>query len=152
MKARDILAVLFFVLTIYSFAGGTLLGVVNYPSWISVNPADFAALHQTVNRSITIFYVPFFFLCVLLNIVLIWFHPRAMSTVWVVVAATLNLFIWIVTVTLAIPIHKQLDHAKSIELIDRLIFYHVCLRVIPGLVLVLISGVLLYQVIKESPA
>lgn len=152
MKARDILAVLFFVLTIYSFAGGTLLGVVNYPSWRSVNPADFPALHQTVNRSITIFYVPFFFLCVLLNIVLIWFHPRAMSTVWVVVAATLNLFIWIVTVTLAIPIHKQLDHAKSIELIDRLIFYHVYLRVIPGLVLVLISGVLLYQVIKKSSA
>jgi hypothetical protein len=75
-----------------------------------------------------------------------------MSTVWVAVAATLNLFIWIVTVTLAIPIHKQLDHAKSIELIDRLIFYHVYLRVIPGLVLVLISGILLYQVIRRSSA
>ena len=152
MKARDFLAVLFFVLTIYSFAGGTLLGVVNYPSWRSVNPSDFPVLHQMVNSSISIFYVPFFFLCVLVNIVLIWFHPRAMSTVWVAVAATLNLFIWIVTVTLAIPIHKQLNHAKSIELIDRLIFYHVYLRVVPGLVLVLISGALLYQVIRRSSA
>jgi len=33
VKTRDILAVLFFVLTIYSFAGGTLLGIVNYPTW-----------------------------------------------------------------------------------------------------------------------
>ena len=60
-----------------------------------------------------------------LNILLVWFHPPAMSTVWVAVAAILNLFIWIVTVTLAIPSHKQLDHNKSVELIDKLIFYHV---------------------------
>jgi len=75
-----------------------------------------------------------------------------MSTAWVAIAATLNLFIWIVTVTLAIPIHKQLDHAKSITLIDKLIFYHVYLRIIPGLILMLITGVLLYQVVRASPA
>jgi len=125
MKARDVLAVLFFVLTIYSFAGGTLLGAVNYPTWRSLNPAEFPRLHQAVNRPITLFYVTFFFLCVVLTILLVWFHPPAMSTVWVAVAAILNLFIWIVTVTLAIPIHKQLDHNKSVELIDKLIFYHV---------------------------
>jgi len=60
MKARDVLAVLFFVLTIYSFAGGTLLGAVNYPTWRSLNPAEFPRLHQAVNRPITLFYVPFF--------------------------------------------------------------------------------------------
>jgi hypothetical protein len=152
MKARDILAVLFFVLTIYSFAGGTLLGVVNYPTWRSLNAPEFPGLHQAVNKSITIYYVPFFSLCVLLNILLVWFHPPAMSTAWVAIAATLNLFIWIVTVTLAIPIHKQLDHAKSVTLIDKLIFYHVYLRIIPGLILMLITGVLLYQVVRASPA
>jgi hypothetical protein len=152
MKTRDILAVLFFVLTIYSFAGGTLLGIVNYPTWRSFGATEFPAIHQAVNTSITIFYVPFFFLCVLINILLIWFHPPAMSTVWVGVTAALNLFIWIVTVTLAIPIHKQLDHAKSVELIDKLIFYHVYLRVIPGLALMLVTGVLLYQVVRASSA
>lgn len=151
MKARDVLAVLFFVLTIYSFAGGTLLGVVNYPTWRSLNPAEFPALHQVVNHSIDIYYVPFFVLCVLVNILLIWFHPPAMSTAGVVIAAALNLSIWIVTVTLAIPIHQQLDHAKSVQLIDSLIFYHVYLRVIPGLVLILITAGLLYQVVKSSP-
>ena len=62
MKIRDILAVLSFVLTIYSFTGGTLLGIVNYPRWRSFNPTDFPAIHQAVNKQITIFYVPFFFL------------------------------------------------------------------------------------------
>src|SRR5215469_11581432 len=63
MKACDVLAVLFFVLIIFSFAGGTLLGAVNYPTWRSLNPAEFPRLHQAVNRPITLFYVPFFFLC-----------------------------------------------------------------------------------------
>jgi phosphate starvation-inducible membrane PsiE len=75
-----------------------------------------------------------------------------MSTLWVGVTAALNLFIWIVTVTLAIPIHKQLDDAKSVELIDKLIIYHVYLRVIPGLILMLITGVMLYQVVRASSA
>jgi phosphate starvation-inducible membrane PsiE len=152
MKISDILAALFFVLTIYSFAGGTLLGIVNYPTWRSFNATEFPAIHQAVNRPITIFFVPFFSLCVLVNILLIWFHPPAMSTLWVGVAAALNLFIWIVTVTLAIPIHKQLDHAKSVELIDKLVIYHVYLRVIPGLILMLITGVMLYQVVRASSA
>jgi len=73
-----------------------------------------------------------------------------MSTAWVAVAAILNLFIWIVTVTLAAPIHKQLDHNKSVELIDKLIFYHVYLRVVPGLILVLVTGILLYQLVRVS--
>lgn len=150
MKAPEVLAVLFFILTIYSFAGGTLLGVVNYPTWRSFNPADFPALHQAVNRPIKIYYVPFFSLCVVLNILLVWFHPPAMSTAWVAAAAILNVLIWIVTVALAIPIHKQLDHAKSVELIDKLIFYHVYLRVVPGLILMLITAVLLYDVIRAS--
>jgi hypothetical protein len=152
MKARDILAVLFFVLTIYSFAGGTLLGVVNYPSWRRLNPVEFPGIHQLVNNSVTIFYVPFFFLCVLVNVMLIWFHPPAMSTAGIAIAAALNIFIWIVTVTLAIPIHKQLDHAKSVELIERLIFYHLYLRVIPGLILMFVTAVLLYQLVKASSA
>jgi phosphate starvation-inducible membrane PsiE len=152
MKTRDILAVLFFVLTIYSFAGGTLLGIVNYPTWRSFNATEFPAIHHAVNKPIMIFFVPFFSLCVLVNILLIWFHPPAMSTLWVGVTAALNLFIWIVTVTLAIPIHKQLDDAKSVELIDKLIIYHVYLRVIPGLILMLITGVMLYQVVRASSA
>jgi phosphate starvation-inducible membrane PsiE len=152
VKTRNILAVLFFVLTIYSFAGGTLLGIVNYPTWRSFNATEFPAVHQAVNKPITVFFVPFFSLCVLVNILLIWFHPPAMSTLWVGVTAALNLFIWTVTVTLAIPIHKQLDHAKSVELIDKLIVYHLYLRVIPGLMLMLITGVLLYQVVRASSA
>jgi uncharacterized BrkB/YihY/UPF0761 family membrane protein len=147
---RNILAVLFFVLTIYSFAGGTLLGIVNYPTWRNFNAAEFPAIHQAVDRTINIFYVPFVLLSVLANILLIWIRPPAMSKLWVAVAAGLNVFIWVVSVTLAIPIQMQLDHAKSGELIDKLIMVHFYLRVVPGLLLMLVCAFLLYQLAKAA--
>ena len=63
----------------------------------------------------------------------------------VVIAAVLNLLIWIITAGLAIPIHKQLDQAKSAELIDRLVAVHVYLRLIPGLILMVVLAAMMYQ-------
>jgi len=77
--------------------------------------------------------------------VLIWFHDPAVSTTLIAVAAVLNLFVWIITATFAIPIHKQLDEAKSVELIDRLVWVHLYLRVIPGFIVMIITGVMMWQ-------
>jgi hypothetical protein len=59
-------------------------------------------------------------------------YPPAISTMLGVIAAVLNLFIWVITATLAIPIHKQLDQVKSTELIGRLVKGHLYLRLFPG--------------------
>ncbi len=150
MKIRNIVAALFFTLSIYSFAGGALLGLVNYPTWKLLNPAEFPAFHQAVDKPIGIFFIPFYFLFIVVSVVLIWFHPPAMSRSWIVVSAVLNLFIWIVTVTMAIPIHKQLDHGYSAALIDRLVMVHVYLRVIPGVFATFVAVILLYQVLRAA--
>src|SRR5713101_5442927 len=120
MRIRELLTILYFFLTIYSFSGGAVHGIANYSAWKLIGAEDFPAVHKYVNRRIFLVYVPLFLLSVLVNIVLIWFHPPAVSTTLVVIAAVLNLFIWIITVTQAIPIHKQLDRAKSADLIDSL--------------------------------
>ena len=150
MNIRNVLAILYFVLTIYAFSGGLVHGVANYPSWKLVSAEDFPTVHKYVNSRIFMVYVPFFFLSVVVNIFLIWFHPPALSTMLVVIAAILNLFIWVLTATVAIPIHKQLDRAKSIELIDRLIKAHLCLRLIPGSLLMIVTALMMYQVLSAT--
>jgi hypothetical protein len=150
MQIRELLTVLWFFLTIYSFGGGAVHGIANYSAWKFIGPEDFPAVHQYISRRIFLVYVPFFFLSVVVNIVLIWFHHPAVSTTLVVVAAVLNLFIWIVTATLAIPIHKQLDRARSAELVDRLVAIHLYLRLIPGVILMIVTAAMMHQMFRMA--
>ena len=68
----------------------------------------------------------------------------------VVIAAVLNLFIWVITATLAIPIQKQLDQAKSTELIGRLVGAIRYLRVIPGFLVMIVTALMMYQVLSAA--
>jgi hypothetical protein len=150
MQMRELLTILYFFLTVYSFSGGAVHGLANYSAWKLIGAEDFPAVHQYINRRIFVVYVPFFFLNVLVNIALIWFHHPAVSTTLVEISAGLNLFIWIVTATLAIPTHKQLDRAKSAKLIDRLVAVHLYLRLIPGLIVMIITAAMMYQAFKVA--
>jgi hypothetical protein len=150
MQIGNILTVAYFVLVVYAFSGGLLLGITDYPLWKLISAEDFPAFHRSYVRRTSIFYVPFVFLGVLVNVVLIWFHHPAMSTPLIGIATVLYLFIVVVTATLVIPIHKQLDQAKSVELIDRIVSYHLYLRVIPGLIKMVAVIILLHQVVSAS--
>ena len=61
MNMRNVLTIVYFVLTIYSFSGGLVHGVANYPSWKLISAEDFPVVHKYVNRRILAVYVPFFF-------------------------------------------------------------------------------------------
>jgi hypothetical protein len=150
MRLRELMTILYFFLTIYSFSAGAVQGIANYSAWKLIGAEDFPAVHQYISRRIVLVYVPFFFLSVIVNIVLIWFHHPAVSTALVVIAAVLNLFVWIITATIAIPIHKQLDRAKSVELIDRLVAVHLYLRLIPGIIVMIITAAMMYQTFRTS--
>jgi hypothetical protein len=150
MKIRECLTILYFFLTIYSFSAGAVQGIANYSAWKLIGAEDFPAVHQYISRRILRVYVPFFFLSVMANIVLIWFHHPAVSTTLIVIAAVVNLFIWIITATQAIPIHKQLDRAKSFKLIDRLVAVHLYLRLIPGVIVMIITAAMMYQTFRTS--
>jgi len=150
MNMRNVLTIVYFVLTIYSFSGGLVHGVANYSSWKLISAEDFPVVHKHVSRRILAVLVPFFFLSVVANILLIWFHPPEISTMLVVIAAVLNLFIWVITASLAIPIQKQLDQAKSTELIGRLVGVIRYLRVIPGFLVMIVTALMMYQVLGAA--
>ncbi len=150
MAAREILAVAFFFLVIYAFSGGVLLGVLGYPDWKLIGAEEFPGFHRSYFKRTSILYVPFVFLSVVVNIVLIWFHPPAISTPWIVITAALQVFISVVTSMMVIPIHMKLNEAKSTELIDRVVKYHLYLRMIPGVMTMIFTIVMLYQVVSGS--
>jgi hypothetical protein len=51
-----------------------------------------------------------------------------------------------------VPIHKKLDKAKSIELIDRLLNYDIYMGSgIPASIKMIATIVMLYQVVSASP-
>jgi hypothetical protein len=150
MNMRNVLTVVYFVLAIYSFSGGLVNGVANFSSWKLISAEDFPVVHKYVTKRILAVYVPFFFLSIPVNILLIWFHPPAISTMLVVIAAVLNLFIWVITATLAIPIQKQLDQVKSTELIGRLVGVIRYLRLIPGSLVMIVTALMMYQVLGAA--
>jgi nitrogen fixation/metabolism regulation signal transduction histidine kinase len=150
MRMPELLTVLYFFLTICSFSGGAVQGIANYSAWKHIGAEDFPTVHRLISRRILLVYVPLFFLSVMVNIVLIWCHHPAVSTSLVVISAILNIFVWIITATLAIPIHKRLDRAKSAELIDRLVAVHLYLRVIPGVIVMIITAAMMYQTFRTS--
>jgi len=150
MDIRNILTVAYFVLAIYGFGGGVMSGVVYYPSWKLVSAEDLPAVHRSVVSRVITYYVPFALLAAPVNILLIWFHHPAMSTPLIVLTAALHLFISVVSLTLFGPIHKQLDKAKSVELIDRIVMYDRYFRDIPGCIIMTATIVMLYQVVSAS--
>ena len=150
MDIRNIVTVAYFVLAIYGFGGGVMSGVVYYPSWKLVSAEDLPAVHKYVVSHFTYYFLPFVFLLVLVNILLISFHHPAMSTPLIVITAALHLFILVVSLTLFLPIHNQLDKAKSVELIDRLIAYDRYLRDFPGCIIMAATIIMLYQVVRVS--
>ena len=123
MKFKNILTVFYFIFNIYAFGGGVMQGVMqgvmNYPAWKLVGAAEFPAFHQSVDSRIFFFFVSVFFLSLLISFLMIWFGHPAISRKLLLIFALINLWIFLITVTLAIPIHVQLAEAKSIELIDK---------------------------------
>ncbi len=150
MTIEDFLTVAYFVLAIYTFGGGVVSGVVYYPSWKFVGAEELPVVHKYVVGHFIYYFLPFVFLAVLVNILLIWFHHPAMSTPLIVITAALHLFILVVSVILFRPIHNQLDKAKSLELIERLIAYDRYLRDFPGCIIMAATIVMLYQMVRVS--
>jgi hypothetical protein len=151
MEIRNILTVAYFVLANYTFGGGVMSTLVYYKSWKLVGAEDFSAVHKSVSDRIIPYFVPFLVLLVVVNTLLIWFHHPAISTSLIVLTAAVNLFIVVVRLTVFLPIHKQLDKAKSIELIDRLLKYDRYLGIgLPASIKMIATIVMLYQVVSAS--
>jgi hypothetical protein len=151
MEIRSIVTVAYFVLSIYMYGGGVMSTLCYYQSWKLVGENEFAAVHTSVSGRILTWYAPVLPLMVLANVLLIWFHHPAISMWLIILTAAINLLIVVARFALFVPIHRKLDKAKSMELIDRLMKYDIYMGSgIPAAIKTIATIVMLYQVVSVS--
>jgi hypothetical protein len=151
MEIRSIVTVAYFVLSIYMYGGGVMSTLCYYQSWKLVGEREFAAVHASVSSRILSWYAPVLPLLVLANVLLIWFHHPAISMWLIILTAVMNLLIVVIRFALFVPIHRKLDKAKSMELIDRLLKYDIYLGSgIPASIKMIATIVMLYQVASAT--
>jgi hypothetical protein len=151
MEIRSIVTVAYFVLAIYMYGGGVMSTLCYYQSWKLVGEREFAAVHASVSRRILSLYAPVLPLLVLANVLLIWFHHPAISMWLIILTAAIHLLIVVIRFAVFVPIHRKLDKAKSMELIDRLLKYDIYLGIgIPASIKMIATIVMLYQVASFS--
>ena len=149
MEIRNIVTVAYFVLAIYMYGGGVMSTLVYYQSWRLVGEKEFAAVHSSVTRRNLPYFGPVIVLLVLINMLLIWFHHSAISMWLIVLTAAIHLLMVVSRFAVFVPIHKKLDQAKSMELIDKLLKYDVYLGSgIPASIKMIATIVMLYQVVS----
>ena len=152
MEIRNVLTVAYFVLSIYMYGGGVMSTLVYYESWKLVGEEEFAAVHSSVTSRMLPRFGFVLALLVLVNTSLIWLHNPAISTWLIVLTAAIHLLMVVIRFAVFVPIHKKLDKAKSIELIDMLLKYDIYMGSgIPASIKMIATIVMLYQVVSASP-
>ena len=151
MEMRNILTVAYFVLAIYMYGAGVMSTLCYYQSWRLVGEKEFAAVHSSVSSRILPWFGPVLPLLVLANVLLIWFHHPAISMWLIILTAAIHLLMVVIRFEVFVPIHRRLDKAKSMELINRLMKYDIYLGSgIPASIKMIATIVMLYQVVSAS--
>ena len=120
-----------FALVFYGTGAAFIESFVNYASWHLIGPDQFIAYHQFISPRVLTFLVAPLLLGTAFTILMFWSRPAAIP-VWAVRAAVAaQAVVWISTVTIQVPIQRQLNHGLSVDLIARLIQTNFWLRRIP---------------------
>ena len=122
-----------------SFGGGVMQGAVNYPAWSKIGAAEFPAFHADAERRLLPNFVVPFFLTLVPTVALVFVRPAAVPLGWVLAALVLNLAIMATTVGIAVPLQHRLGQGMDAAVLQRLIRVDRLLRLLPGLLLVLLT-------------
>ncbi len=149
-KISSIVFSIYMLLSFYIFGGGIVNSLVAYRTWRWVGAEEFPKFHQVDSALIIPFFVMFYFLSFIPQILLFWFRPIAVPKWMVFIALLFNLVTLISTIAIQIPIQTKLDQAFSPELIEKLISTDLLYRRIPMLFLAITNFAMLYRVVKRS--
>ena len=121
-----------FAFIFYGMGAAFMESFVNYPSWKLIGPGEFLTYHHFVGpRIIGYLVAPLVFGTVLTGL-LLWFRPQQIPAWPLWTAFGLQMFVWVATVTVQIPIQIELGNTGlSIPAIDKLLWTNFWLRRIP---------------------
>jgi len=149
-KISSIVFSVYILLAFYVFGGGIVNSLVSYRTWRWVGANEFPKFHQIDSSLIIPFFVIFFFISFVPQILLFWFRPSIIPKWLVWLALLFNLITLISTIAIQIPIQVELDKRFSLELIERLISTDMIYRRIPVFLLAATNFVMLYKVVTHS--
>lgn len=149
-KISSIVFSVYILLAFYVFGGGIVNSLVSYRTWRWVGANEFPKFHQIDSSLIIPFFVIFFFISFIPQILLFWFRPSIIPKWLVWLALLFNLITLISTIAIQIPIQVELDKRFSLELIERLISTDMIYRRIPMFLLAATNFVMLYKVVTHS--
>jgi hypothetical protein len=120
-KASVWLFLLTFALVFYGMGAASVESFVNYPTWPLIGANEFRVYHRALSPLIIGHMVIPMLVTTVLTILLLWFRPATIPGWMVWLAIGLQLFVWVSTVTIQLPIQGQLSaDGLSVPLIDRL--------------------------------
>ncbi len=121
-----------FAVVFYGMGAAFIESFVNYPSWKLIGPDDFLTYHRAVSPLIVGYLVAPLVFGTFLTGLLFWFRPPSIPAWAIWTAFGLQIFVWISTVTIQIPIQIQLSSTGlSLPAIDKLLVTNFWLRRIP---------------------
>ncbi len=139
----------YFLSVIFLCGSDIVLGRIGYTTWELVGANEFPLFHRAIVSN-TFKFIPYWNVGVLFSIIMIWIHPRSISKLLVILVALILIWEGIATITLTIPIHKQLDISKSQVLLDELIHLDFYARMIPCITCLVLLGIMLFQLTKGN--
>jgi hypothetical protein len=141
---------IYIAISFYVFGGGIVNSMVAYRTWRMVGPAEFPAFHHVDSKFIFPFFVAFFFISFIPQILLFWFRPIVIPKWMVLFALIFNLITLVSTISIQIPIQMRLEEAFSLQLINKLINSDLIFRRIPMLLLAVVNFAMLYKVVRRA--
>ncbi len=115
------LFVITFALVCYGMGAASVESFVNYPTWPLIGAQEFRAYHRALSPLIIGYMVIPLLVATMLTVSLLWFRPTFIPRWMIWLAILLQLFTWVSTVTIQLPIQGRLSaDGLSLPLIDRL--------------------------------
>ena len=149
-KISSIVFSVYILLAFYVFGGGIVNSMVGYRTWRAVGENEFPKFHQIDSSLIIPFFVIFFFLSFIPQILLFWFRPAVIPKSLVLLALIFNLIALTSTIIIQIPIQVELDKNLSLDLIEQLILTDFIYRRIPMFLMAIVNFMMLYKVVRQS--
>lgn len=155
-KTSTWLFLITFALVFYGMGAAAVESFVNYATWPLIGPNEFRAYHRALSPLIVGHMVVPMLITTVLTILLLWFRPATIPRWMVGLAIGLQLFVWVSTIAIQLPIQGRLSaDGLSLPLIDRLRVTSFWLRRVPHianafLFLGMMSG-LLRENFRRSP-
>lgn len=149
--------IFFIILAFYSLGAGLIESFVNYPLWYLLGTTDvWTRYHQGLSAwIIPLLAFPTLLFQLIVNVLLIFFRPAAVSRASVYFSLVLLLVVIISSLVIQIPIQFQLSQGYSRELVDRLIVTDLWMRIAVGIVrcvvvIVMMKRVLINPLLKSK--